>query len=114
MNSISTGLDHPHCSMPTARIIQSIAISEPTEISIPPVSMTQVIPAVTQISPALLIRIFKKVCRRVKPLSAYTAHPAAYMTKNRTIVIRSSRLLLLIFFFFMPVPPPFRISLSAS
>jgi len=55
-------------SMPTARIMQSMATSEPTEISMPPVSITQVIPQVMQSRPALLIRMFKNVCRCVKPL----------------------------------------------
>ena len=61
IRSISTELDHPHCSIHTARIIQSIATREPTEMSIPPVSMTQVIPAVMQIRPALLIRMLRNV-----------------------------------------------------
>ena len=47
--------------IPTASSIQSIAISAPTEISIPPVSMTQVIPQVTHIRPALVINILRKV-----------------------------------------------------
>ena len=63
-------------SMPTARIMQSMATSEPTEISMPPVSITQVIPQVMQSRPALLIRMFKKRLQMCETLIGinHTAH----------------------------------------
>lgn len=61
INRISAHAGHIQRVTPTAMIMQSIATREPTEMSIPPVSMTQVMPQVTQISPALLIRIFRNV-----------------------------------------------------
>ncbi len=51
-------------------IMQSMAMREPTEMSMPPVSMTQVMPQATQIRPALLRSTFKKVWTVVKPLLA--------------------------------------------
>ena len=47
--------------IPTASIMQSIATRAPTDISIPAVSMTRVSPQDTQIRPAFVIRMFRKV-----------------------------------------------------
>ena len=63
-------LAQPQLFRPKAMIIQSMAIREPTEMSMPPVSMTQVMPQATQMRPALLRNTFKKVCTVVKPLLA--------------------------------------------
>ena len=60
----------PQSLMPLASSMQSSAMSEPTEMSMPPVSMTQVMPQATQIRPALLRNTFKKVWTVVKPLLA--------------------------------------------
>ena len=105
--------------VPHANSIQSKAMSEPTEISMPPVSITQVMPQATHTRPALLFKMFKNVCAWVKPLLAYTTQPAAYITTNKTTVITSSRVLLFIFFepkafavfcsVFIPWPPPYRL-----
>ena len=59
-----------HCSTPTAMNIHSMAMSAPTEISMPPVIITAVIPQTTQIRPALFLRISRKTWSLVKPLSA--------------------------------------------
>ncbi len=53
----------PLMPMPQARSMQSMAMREPTEISMPPVSMTQVMPQATQMRPAFVINRFRKVCR---------------------------------------------------
>ena len=57
--------------------MQSRATREPTEMSMPPVSMTQVMPQATQMRPALVRNRFRKVCRLVKPLLAYAMQPPA-------------------------------------
>ena len=50
----------PLFSMPTERIIQSMATREPTEMSMPPVSITQVMPQAMQIRAALVRKISRK------------------------------------------------------
>ena len=47
-----------------------MATREPTEMSMPPVSMTQVMPQATQIRPALFWSMFKEGLDLVKPLLA--------------------------------------------
>ena len=83
----------PQSLMPLASSMQSSAMSEPTETSMPPVSMTQVMPQATQMRPALFMRMLRKVWKCVKPLSAYTMQPAAYMTMNSAMVMTSSTVL---------------------
>ena len=51
----------PQSLMPLASSMQSSAMSEPTEMSMPPVSMTQVMPQATQMRPALFMRMLRKV-----------------------------------------------------
>ena len=50
-----------HSPMPWASSMQSRATMEPTEMSMPPVSMTQVMPQATQMRPALFMRMLRKV-----------------------------------------------------
>ena len=60
-SSIMTGALMFHSPMPWASSMQSRATMEPTEMSMPPVSMTQVIPQATQMRPALVRKRLRKV-----------------------------------------------------
>ena len=63
--------------IPTASSMQSMATRPPTEISMPPVIITTVRPEAMQMSPALVIRIFRKVWKWLNPLDPYAMQPPA-------------------------------------
>ena len=93
----------PLFSIAYAADIQTNAVTEPTEISIPPVIMTNVIPQPITIKPAFEMNRFINIWGFAKPLSSKIIIPAMYITANNTIVIINRNVLLLIFllaFFF--------------
>ena len=89
----------PLFSIRSAITMQTSAVTEPTEISIPPVIITIVRPQEITRRPAFDTKRFRNICGLAKPLSAKITIPAAYITKNRTIVINSRNPVLVIFFF---------------
>ena len=92
----------PLFSIRSARTIQTRAVTEPTEISIPPVIITMVSPHAITRSPALDTNRFRNICGFAKPLSAKMIIPAIYITANKAIVIRSRKPFPVIFFFCIP------------
>ena len=92
----------PPKSRYTAQLILTSATTPPTEISIPPVIMTKLIPQESMIRAALAFRILKNVCGFKKPFPWNTIAPI-YIAKNTTIVMVSSRLVSVIFFNFLPI-----------
>ena len=70
ISGMSSWAGRPQDSTPTARNMHSMAMTAPTEMSMPPVIITAVMPQVTQMRPALFLRMSRKVCSLVKPLSA--------------------------------------------
>ena len=68
------------------------AVIMPTEISMPPVIMTMLMPQDRMIMPAFSLRMLQKELGLRKP-EPRKAMAVAYMTKNTTMVMVSSRLL---------------------
>ena len=94
-----------------ARLMQTRATTEPTEISIPPppVMIVKVTPTVMIIKVALSMSKFQKTCGREKPL--YMATPMPYrmmnsMTVTKNWKYREAIAEFIICFIFMLYPPP--------
>jgi hypothetical protein len=66
-------------------------MTEPTERSIPPDKITNVIPTATTIKNALSINKFKNTCVEKKPV--YLKDPKIYMVMNNTMVAVRGRCL---------------------
>ena len=99
----------PIFSISYAETMQTRAVTDPTEMSIPPVIMTMVCPRAMTRRPALDTKRLKNICGFAKPLSENTTIPAAYMTTKSAIVMIRRKPVALIFFlgialiFFFPI-----------
>ena len=80
----------PPKSRNTAQLMLTSATTPPTEISIPPVIMTRLIPQAVMISAACAFRILKKACGFKNP-EPRKIIAEMYITKKTTMVIISSR-----------------------
>ena len=94
-----------------ASIIHTMATTEPTEMSIPPVIMTMVMPVATTIRPALDMNRLRKFCTFANPLPPNMMMPTMYITKNNMMVTASrkelpSSLFFSLLFFIMPLLLP--------
>ena len=92
-----------------ASIMHTMATTEPTEISMPPVIMTIVMPVATTIRPALDMNRLRKFCTFANPLPPNMMMPTMYITKNSMIVTASrkelpSSFFFSLLFFIMPLP----------
>ncbi len=104
----------PLFSIRSAITMHTRATTEPTEMSIPPVTITMVSPQPITIRPALLISRFRNIWGLAKPLSLKTTMPTMYISRNSPMVIIRRKVRLLNVFFsafcrFMqgrPLPPP--------
>ena len=88
------------------------ATTEPTEISIPPVIMTMVMPVATTIRPALEMNRFRKFCTFANPRPPNMMMPTMYIARNSTMVTANrkelpSSFFLLPFFIMLPLLPLF-------
>ncbi len=79
--------------------MQTSAVTEPTEISIPPVIITIVWPTAITSRPALDISRSKNICGLAKPLSLKIIMPEIYIARNNSIVIIRRKVLEFIFLF---------------
>ena len=80
----------PPKSRYTAQHMLTSATTPPTEISIPPVIITRLIPHAVMINAACAFKMLKNACGFKKPEPRNNI-AARYMTKKTTIVIISSR-----------------------
>ena len=101
-SNMDTNTLPPPKSRYTAQLMLTSATTPPTEISIPPVIMTKLMPQDSMIRAALAFSILKNVCGFKKPFPWNTIAPI-YIAKNTTIVMVSSRLVSVIFFNFLPI-----------
>ena len=89
----------PWFSIWLAIAIHTSAVTEPTEISIPPVIITIVCPTAITRRPALEISRSRNIWGFAKPLSLKIIIPEIYIARNSSIVIIRRKVLELIFLF---------------